>query len=104
MLDLYKRSAIDHGLAVREIEKGDAGNAAVYYSIGLRLADKADAIAAGFGATDCTRFGLGSSSVLRIGTTQRSRERSRMREMSTDSAHLGPAEDHDALRAAWSCG
>jgi hypothetical protein len=59
MLDLYRRSAIDHGLAVREIEKGDAGNAAVYYSIGLDLADKADAIAAGFGATDCTRFGMG---------------------------------------------
>ena len=59
MLDLYKRSAIDHGLAVREIEKGDAGNAAVYYSTGLDLADKADALAAGFGATDCTRFGMG---------------------------------------------
>lgn len=58
MIDLYKRSAIDHGLAIREIRKGNDGNAAAYYSIGLALADRADAIVAGLGATDCTRFGM----------------------------------------------
>jgi hypothetical protein len=59
MLDLYKRSAIDHGLAVQEIQHGNTANAAAYYSIGLGLADKADAIAARLGATDCGRFGMG---------------------------------------------
>ena len=58
MIELYRRSAIDHALAVREIRKGNDGNAAAYYSMGLALADKADAIAARFGATDCSRFGM----------------------------------------------
>jgi len=58
MIELYRRSAIDHALAVREIRKGNDGNAAAYYSMGLTLADKADAIAARFGATDCSRFGM----------------------------------------------
>ena len=60
MIDLYRRSAVDHGLAIREIRTGNDGNAAAYYSIGLALADKADAIVAGLGATDCTRFGMSS--------------------------------------------
>ena len=58
MIELYRRSAIDHALAVREIRKGNDGNAAAYYSMGLALADKADAIAARFGAADCSRFGM----------------------------------------------
>jgi len=58
MIELYRRSAIDHALAVREIRKGNDGNAAAYYSMGLARADKADAIAARFGATDCSRFGM----------------------------------------------
>jgi hypothetical protein len=58
MLDLYKQSAIRHGLALRDLSNGEAGNAAAEYSIGLDLADRADRLAVGFGASECARFGM----------------------------------------------
>jgi hypothetical protein len=58
MIALYKRSVVDHGLAMQEIRKGNDGVAAEAYSIGLALADRADAIAARLGAGDCRRFGM----------------------------------------------
>lgn len=60
MIQLYKKSAIYHGLALRELAKGNAGNAAGEYAIALNLADKADRIAVGFGAASCNRFGMES--------------------------------------------
>jgi hypothetical protein len=58
MIELYKKSAIYHGLALRELAQGNDGNAAAEYAIGLDLADKADRLAVGFGAGACNRFGM----------------------------------------------
>ena len=58
MLDLYQESAIRHGLAVRELGDGNAGNAVGEYATGLGLADRADRLAVGFGASECARFGM----------------------------------------------
>ena len=58
MIELYKRSAIYHGLALRDLAEGNDGNAVGEYSIGLDMADRADRMAVGFGATACNRFGL----------------------------------------------
>jgi hypothetical protein len=60
MIELYRKSAIYHGLAVRELAKGNAGNAAAEYAIGLQFAHKADRLAVGFGAASCGRFGMNS--------------------------------------------
>jgi hypothetical protein len=59
MIELYKRSVIYHGLALRDLAKGNDGNAAAEYAIGLDLANKADGLAMGFGAESCDRFGMG---------------------------------------------
>jgi len=59
MIELYKKSAIYHALALRELAKGSDGNAAAEYAIGLDLANKADGLAMGFGARSCDRFGMG---------------------------------------------
>lgn len=58
MIELYKKSAIYHGLALRELVRGNAGNAAAEYAIGLNFADRADRLAVGFGAGSCNRFGM----------------------------------------------
>lgn len=58
MIELYKKSAIYHGLALRELAEGNAGNAAAEYAIGLDLADKADRLAIGFGAESCNGSGM----------------------------------------------
>jgi hypothetical protein len=58
MVDLYKKSAIYHGLALRAFDSGDDGNAALAYSLALKLADQADTLAVGFGAAECNRFGM----------------------------------------------
>jgi hypothetical protein len=58
MLDLYRTSAVRHGLALRELRNGNDGNAVVEYSVGLGLADRADRLAVGFGASSCARFGI----------------------------------------------
>ena len=58
MIALYRRSAVDHGLAIQELRKGNDGVAAEAYAIGLAFADRADAIAARLGAGDCRRFGM----------------------------------------------
>jgi hypothetical protein len=58
MVDLYKKSAIYHALALRAFDSGDDGNAALAYSLALKFADQADALAVGFGAAECTRFGM----------------------------------------------
>jgi hypothetical protein len=58
MVDLYKKSAIYHGIALRAFESGDNGNAALAYSLALHLADRADTLAVGFGAASCDRFGM----------------------------------------------
>jgi hypothetical protein len=58
MVDLYKKSAIYHALALRAFEGGDVGNAALAYSLALHVADQADTLAAGFGAAECNRFGM----------------------------------------------
>ncbi|HEX3330771.1 MAG TPA: hypothetical protein VHS27_12680 [Gaiellales bacterium] len=60
MIELYKKSVIYHGLALRDLARGNDGNAAAEYAIGLDLANKADALAMGFGAKSCDRFGMGS--------------------------------------------
>src|SRR6185437_11435293 len=58
MIELYKKSAVYHGLALRELAQGNDGNAAAEYAVGLDLADKADRLAVGFGAGSCNRFGM----------------------------------------------
>ena len=58
MIDLYKKSAIYHALALRAFEGGDDGNAALAYSLALQFADQADTLAVGFGAAECNRFGM----------------------------------------------
>ncbi len=58
MIELYKRSAVYHGLALRDLAKGRAGNAAGEYAVALDLADKADRLAVGYGAASCNRFGM----------------------------------------------
>ena len=58
MIALYRKRAIYHGLAVRQLDKGAAGNAAFLYGAALGMADKADGIATDLGATDCARFGM----------------------------------------------
>jgi hypothetical protein len=58
MIALYRKSAIYHALVVRQLDKGDAGNAAFLYGAALGMADKADGIATDLGATDCARFGM----------------------------------------------
>ena len=58
MVDLYKKSAIYHAVALRAFDSGDDGNAALAYSLALKFADQADALAVGFGAAECTRFGM----------------------------------------------
>ena len=58
MLELYTRSAIYHGLALRDLAKGNDGNAAAEYAIGLDLANETDGLAMGFGAESCDRFGM----------------------------------------------
>jgi hypothetical protein len=58
MIALYRKSAIYHALAVRQLDKGAAGNAAFLYGAALGMADKADGIATDLGATDCARFGM----------------------------------------------
>lgn len=60
MIELYKKSVIYHGLALRDLAKGNDGNAAAEYAIGLDLADKADRLAISFGAESCNRFGMES--------------------------------------------
>ena len=60
MIAMYKQSAIVHGLVLRELDKGNGGNAAMEYSYALALADKADGLAGGFGAVSCNRFGMDS--------------------------------------------
>jgi hypothetical protein len=59
MIKLYKKSAIYHALALRDLARGNDGTAAAEYAIGLDLANKADGLAMGFGATSCGRFGMG---------------------------------------------
>lgn len=58
MLTLYQTSAARHALALQALGKGDYGVAAAQYSIGLDLADRADVLAVGFGASSCARFGM----------------------------------------------
>jgi hypothetical protein len=58
MIALYRKSAIYHALAVRQLDKGAAGDAAFLYGAALGMADKADGIATDLGATDCARFGM----------------------------------------------
>jgi hypothetical protein len=58
MVDLYKKSAIYHGIALRAFDSGENGNAALAYSLALHLADQADTLAVGFGAGECDRFGM----------------------------------------------
>jgi hypothetical protein len=58
MIQLYKKSAIYHGLALRDLGQGNDGNAAAHYAIALGLADTADGLAVGFGAASCDRFGM----------------------------------------------
>ncbi len=58
MVDLYKKSAIYHALALRAFDGGDDGNAALVYSLALHFADQADTLAVGFGAAECNRFGM----------------------------------------------
>jgi hypothetical protein len=58
MLDMYKESAIRHGRALHDLTDGNAGNAVAEYAIGLDLADRADRLAVGFGASECARFGM----------------------------------------------
>ena len=58
MVDLYKKSAIYHALALRAFDDDDDGNAALAYSLALQLADQADTLAVGFGAAECDRFGM----------------------------------------------
>jgi hypothetical protein len=58
MVDLYKKSAIYHGLALRAFDSGDDGNAAIAYSLALHFADQADKLAVRFGAAECNRFGM----------------------------------------------
>jgi uncharacterized protein YceK len=58
MIALYRKSAIYHALAVRQLDKGEPGNAAFLYGAALGMADKADGIATDLGATDCARFGM----------------------------------------------
>jgi uncharacterized protein YceK len=58
MIALYRKSAIYHALAIRQIDKGAAGNAAFLYGAALGMADKADGIATDLGATDCARVGM----------------------------------------------
>jgi hypothetical protein len=59
MIKLYKKSAVYHALALRDLAKGNDGTAAAEYAIGLDLANKADGLATGFGAKSCGRFGMG---------------------------------------------
>jgi hypothetical protein len=58
MIELYKKSVIYHGFALRDVARGSDGTAAAEYAIGLALADKADRLAIGFGAKSCDRFGI----------------------------------------------
>lgn len=58
MVDLYKKSAIYHAVALRAFDSGDDGNAALAYSLALHFADQADTLAVGFGAAECNRFGM----------------------------------------------
>ena len=58
MIALYRKSAMYHALAIRQLDKGAAGNAAFLYGAALGMADKADGIATDLGATDCARFGM----------------------------------------------
>jgi hypothetical protein len=58
MIALYRKSAIYHALVLRQLSKGADGNAGFLYGAALGLAERADAIAADLGATDCTRFGM----------------------------------------------
>jgi hypothetical protein len=58
MLGLYMRSALLHGEAAKSLHAHDDGNAALYYSLALNMADRADSLAMGFGASSCDRFGF----------------------------------------------
>jgi hypothetical protein len=58
MLAMYKRSAIDHAIAIRMLQNGEGGNAGAAYAIALNLADRADRMAESFGAAQCDRFGM----------------------------------------------
>jgi hypothetical protein len=57
-LKLYQHSAAYHAAAVVEMMRHADGNAAMDYSQGLALADQADAVLVGFGASPCARFGM----------------------------------------------
>ena len=58
MLGMYKKSAIDHAIAIRMLQSGEGGNAGGAYAIALNLADRADRMAESFGAAQCDRFGM----------------------------------------------
>lgn len=58
MIALYRKSAMYHALAIRQLDKGADANAAFLYGAALGMADRADLIAADLGATDCARFGM----------------------------------------------
>jgi hypothetical protein len=58
MLGLYKRSAADHVIVIRMLQKSDGANAAYVYAVALYVADRADRMAESFGASKCDRFGM----------------------------------------------